>query len=500
MVIYMKRKRLILLGLIAFTSFSLLSATSLNNLVNEAVNNSDQITNLKLNKDYTMLSIEGSELDAKTKVNVSTQFTSPNTLNSDSYEITSGSSNLVTVIIPGDYIPTSSDQVSDTTTITLDGGLKFNTSANGTDGDPKFDAKTTLGLSHNFLIGDYTNNQKDLNNQITLLKANQTYENGVVDFKQNVYSYVKNILANEKSKADIEKKITDQEKIINDSLKLNQISKDSIAYKQYDLALKAYQDSLETLETQHQALLENFKEYTGIDYKDVDDIRMPNLEINSSSDDSLSVQLAKLNVRIKQDTIDQVEREKTQSYINFATQAEKPYAVMEYDNNGIPTGNRANKDMTLAAQATYGANNFTLNAGTNLDIDFGTSVSPVFQVGGTWTNDTTTESDIIDNKLNENALISAQLAQNATIQSVELTKLSLKSQVTNWNAQYKQLENNIQFNKDNLELKKQMLDLGLATKSEIDDIEFDLSQLNYDKLTLLIDGLTIELDIEQMNL
>ena len=493
MVIYMKRKRLILLGLIAFTSFSLLSATSLNNLVNEAVNNSDQITNLKLNKDYTMLSIEGSELDAKTKVNVSSNFSTPE---SGIYLLDSGSSNLVSVIIPGDYIPTSSDQVSDTTTITLDGGLKFNTSANGTDGDPKFDAKTTLGLSHNFLIGDYTNNQKDLNNQITLLKANQTYENGVVDFKQNVYSYVKNILANEKSKADIEKKITDQEKIINDSLKLNQISKDSIAYKQYDLALKAYQDSLETLETQHQALLENFKEYTGIDYKDVDDIRMPNLEINSSSDDSLSVQLAKLNVRIKQDTIDQVEREKTQSYINFATQVDKPYATYA----DKTTYARANKDMALAAQATYGADNFTLNAGTNLDIDFGTSVTPSFQVGGTWTNDTTTESDIIDNKLNENALISAQLAQNATIQNVELTKLSLKSQVTNWNAQYKQLENNIQFNKDNLELKKQMLDLGLATKSEIDDIEFDLSQLNYDKLTLLIDGLTIELDIEQMNL
>lgn len=493
MVIYMKRKRLILLGLIAFTSFSLLSATSLNNLVNEAVNNSDQITNLKLNKDYTMLSIEGSELDAKTKVNVSSNFSTPE---SGIYLLDSGSSNLVSVIIPGDYIPTSSDQVSDTTTITLNGGLKYNTNANGTDGDPTFDAKTTLGLSHNFLIGDYTNNQKDLNNQITLLKANQTYENGVVDFKQNVYTYVKNILTNEKSKADIEKKITDQEKIINDSLKLNQISKDSIAYKQYDLVLKTYQDSLETLETQHQALLENFKEYTGIDYKDVDDIRMPNLEINSSSDDSLSVQLAKLNVRIKQDTIDQVEREKTQSYINLTTQVDKPYAT--YTN--LTTYARANKDMALAAQATYGADNFTLNAGTNLDIDFGTSVTPSFQVGGTWTNDTTTEIDIIDNKLNENALISAQLAQNATIQSVELTKLSLKSQVTNWNAQYKQLENNIQFNKDNLELKKQMLDLGLATKSEIDDIEFDLSQLNYDKLTLLIDGLTIELDIEQMNL
>ena len=125
MVIYMKRKRLILLGLIAFTSFSLLSATSLNNLVNEAVNNSDQITNLKLNKDYTMLSIEGSELDAKTKVNVSTQFTSPNSLNGNVYEINGGNSNLVSVIIPGDYIPTSSDQVSDTTTITFDGDITY---------------------------------------------------------------------------------------------------------------------------------------------------------------------------------------------------------------------------------------------------------------------------------------------------------------------------------------------------------------------------------------
>ncbi len=107
---------------------------------------------------------------------------------------------------------------------------------------------------------------------------------------------------------------------------------------------------------------------------------------------------------------------------------------------------------------------------------------------------------MINNKLNENALISAQLALNSTVQNQMLTKLNTNSLIINWRAQYNQLEDNIQFNLDNLELKKQMFDLGLATKSEIDDFTFAIEQLNYDKLTLLIDGLSIELDIQDMNL
>ncbi len=474
----MRKKRIIIFSLVLFSGFSILSAKSLETLVKSAIDNSTQITNLELNKNYTMLSLEGSELKPKTKVSFSSEMTKAGS----SYTIGGGSSSLLSVVIPGSYTPTSSNQISDTTTISITGGLDIDSDTSSVTSDG------SLSLSHNFLIGDYTNNQKDINNQITLLKATQAYESGVITFKKNIYSYVTNILTNEKSQRDFEKKIKDQEKTISDGLALNQFTKDALVYKQYNLILKTYKDTLENLQNQKQALLDNFKEYSGVEYQEVDTIREPNLEINNNFNDSISIQLAKLNVKLKQDDIDQVEREKTQQYLNVNTYVQStPYASVSEKN-------------AVGLLATYGADNFTINAGTNLDFTLNTSISPTFKVGGTWTNDTTSESDLINNKLNENELISAQLTLNSTIQNDVLTKLNLNSQITNWKAQYKQLEDNIQFNEENLKLNKQMFDLGLISQKEIDDLSFDLEQLNYDKLSLLLEGLSLELDIEKTNL
>lgn len=474
----MRKKRIIILSLVLLSGFSILSAKSLENLVKSSIDNSTQITNLELNKNYTMLSLEGSELKPKTKVSLSSEITKAGS----SYTVGGGSSSLLSVVIPGSYTPTSANQISDTTTINIAGSLDIDTDKSSVIPDG------SLSLSHNFLIGDYTNNQKDINNQITLLKATQAYESGVITFKKNLYSYVTNILTNEKSQREFEKKIKDQEKTITDGLALNQFTKDALVYKQYNLILKTYKDTLENLKNQKQALLDNFKEYSGVDYQEVDTIREPNLEINNNFNDSISIQLAKLNVKLKQDDIDQVEREKTQKYLNVNTYVQStPYASGSEDN-------------AVGLSATYGADNFTINAGTNLDFTLNTSISPTFRVGGTWTNDTTSESDLINNKLNENELISAQLTLNSTIQNDVLTKLNLNSQITNWIAQYKQLEDNIQFNEDNLKLNKQMFDLGLVSQKEIDDLSFDLEQLTYDKLSLLVEGLSLELDIEKTNL
>ncbi len=483
MVIDMKRRRFILLGLVFLLSSSFLSATSLKTLVDNSIKTSDQITNLSLNREYTMLTLEVSDLEADPVISVSTNLSTPTTL-TDYYELDGGSSNLLTVVIPGEISPTSENSVTDTTTIGLNAGIKYDPNSTSN----IIDANGALSLSHNFLLGDYTDNRDNLNNQLTLLSANQTYELGLIEYKKNVYSYVSNIISNEKSQKDLEKKITDQQKVIDDALKLNQITKDSIYYQQYTLVLNSYNDALENLKIQRDSLFENFREYTGLDYEVVDEIRDPNLEILKSIEDSLSVQIAQINVNLKQEAIDLVERENTQSYIIGGAQIVRPYT-------------NSTNDMSVGLQAQYGANNISFTATTNMDIDFSNSdIDPYLQIGGTWTNDTTTESDIIQNKINENALISAQLALNSAKQAKQLSYLSLNTQIINWKSQYKQLLDNIQFKKDNLELNEKMFDIGLVAQSDIDDIIFEISQLDYDKMILLIDGLSIELEIKKLNL
>lgn len=491
----MKKKKILTLFLILISSISFLSAKSLESLVNDSIETSTQITNLELNRNYTLLVLESSDLDTKTKISVGLNAYTLSAENSSSnkysqYYVDGGTSKLLNIVIPGSYTPTSAEQVSDTTTISLDGGILYDSESS----NQEFDVRGNLSVSHNFLIGDYTNNRTDLENQITLLNANKTYELGLITFKENVYNYVSSILNNEKSQREFEKKIKDQQTLIDNSLALNKINKDSITYKQYSLILKTYQDTLATLKIQYQSLIESFKDYTGLDYESVDEIREPNLEIPETNEDSLSVEIARLNVRLKQDFIDQVEREKTQSYMNVGTSIDRPYAIYS-------SSTRYNEDMSVAAQATYTADNFSINAATQVNIDFtDNTYTPGFKIGGTWTNDTTTDKDIIDNKINENELVKAQLELNSTLQSKFLTKLSLNSDVINWMSQYNQLKDQLDFNQDNLNLQKQMLEVGLVSQSEIDDLIFDIEQLNYDKKMLLIDGLNIELDIAKMNL
>lgn len=479
----MKRKKIILIVLIVLMNISFLSATSLKTLVDKSIKTSDQITNLTLNREYSMLTLEVSELEAEPMISSSVDFSTPA---SDTYILNGGTSNILTVVLPGEITPTSENSVSDTTTIAVNGGLTY--IPNNSSGDD-LDSNASLTVSHNFLMGDYTNNKKDLNNQLTLISANQTYESGLIDFKKNVYSYVSNIISNEKSQRDLEKKIKDQQKVIDDALKLNQISTDSIYYQQYILVLNSYLDALENIQIQRDSLSDNFKQYTGIEYQNVDEIRDPNLDISNSIDDSLSVQLAQLNVNLKQEAIDQVEREVTQSYVKGLAQIAKPYSTS------------STNDMSLALQATYNANNVSFYAGTNLNLTLSSfEVEPSVQIGGSWNNDTTTEGDIIQNKIRGNELISAQLALNSAKQSKQLSYLTLNTQIINWKSQFKQLIDNIKFKEDSLELNKQMFEVGLVSQSDIDDIVFEIEQLNYDKMTLLIDGLSIELDIAKLNL
>ena len=51
-----------------------------------------------------------------------------------------------------------------------------------------------------------------------------------------------------------------------------------------------------------------------------------------------------------------------------------------------------------------------------------------------------------------------------------------------------------------LELQKQMFNIGLISQRDLDELQFEIEQLNYDKMTLLIDGLNIELDIAKLKL
>lgn len=482
----MVNKKIVILSLVLLSTFSYLGAQSLETLVDNSIEKSSQIKTLDLNKRYTLLNLQRSELPPKPTVNVDVN----SQMGEDTYTVEGGYNGLVSIIIPGDHIPTSPTGVSNTTTISLGGGLLHDR----TGASPKTDLKGSATVYHNFLLGDYSNNENSLNSELTRLRADQAYKNGEISFKKNVYNYVSSIILNEKSQRDIEKKIVDQEKTIKDSLALGYITKDSLSYRQNNLILKTFKDSLENIQFQKESLLKNFKEYTGIDYVQVDEVREPNLEIkDSQNNNSISVQLATINKELKNNKIAQVEKKKTQSYINVGGRVDRPYpkTILEVKN----------EDMSVAAEATYNANNFSVNAGTQVNIDFSNNtVKPGFSVGGTWTNNTTNESDNIQNQLNENELNSAIIALNSTIQSQQLNKLTLNSQITNWKSQYNQLMDNIKFKEDDLKIKEEMFTLGLSSQKELDDLAFEIEQLNYDKKALLIDGLSIELDIEKLQL
>jgi hypothetical protein len=484
-----------------------LYSQSLSDLLTKAQEESNTATALTINKEQSLLTISMNNLSRNNSYSINPTMTaylpeystdSSATETESTYSI-GGAGNLLVFTFPGSKHIANSKPIYDDTNLYLDLGTNIYYDSDG--GSLYYSISPKLGADHTFLYGEYDTIQEDATEQINYLTVDQSYQSGLIDYKKSVLNMVKSIITNEQSQKKLEKSIEDTETTIKNNLELELYNTSTVAYKSDMITLNSLKNTLENTINQREQLESRFKDYAGFDYEGVDSIDVPNLNVNPSQEDSITVQIAKLKLQLAQNTVDEVIKDKDRSSL-LISGSDTP----TYYNYSIPVSTKTS-DRRLGNKAnvslTYTADDFSVGGDISLATTYDDgdwTNQPTITFGGTWTNDSTKEYDIIESKKNANELIAAQSSLSSALSEYSYQKINLKSDIDTWNFTYSQLKDNMEIAEENNKLTQQMFDLGLKSQSELDKSNLDYEQMKYDELTTLIDGWLVELDIESLNL
>ncbi len=489
-----KSKKLIVALMVA-TSLTLpIFAQSLQSSIEVALKKSDTIKSLEINKQQSLLTVELSNVDREVSYAVAPYVSSTVEDSSTStYSLSPNASHLVYINIPGSYEPTTSGAATDDTNVNFD----LNSTIVFSDNETYYSTSPTLSVDHTFLFGEYDTDSKDLNEQVNLLSIEKTYRQGIISFKENLLNLFKAFNTNAKNIEATENSIKLSEKNISDKLALDFYNDTSVTYKSDMATLQNLKNTLANLNSQKEAMLTQYKNYTGEDYVGIDTVEVPFLEIPSNTNDSLSVQIAQLNLQIAQNDVDEVNKSKDRSSAKLSgslSTTQSDYGVLSdnyysYDYSSY----------TGTVGLDYGTDNLSFNGSVSLTSENSDS-SLTIGLGGRWTNDTSTRVDLIESKKSSNNLISAQNTLSNVLLTSSYDKINAQSEIDSWNFKYSQIQDSLKIAQDNIELDQQMFDLGLKNQQEVDASIFNLSQLKYDELDVLLDGWITELTIESLAL
>ena len=489
--------------LIAFSLTLPAYSESLSSLLTAAQKNSEAISTLEVNRQQSLLTIEMNDIGRQTSytINPSLKSSYSNTTNANAYNFVGESGNLVSITIPGVRESSDPNAMLDDTHLYLNSD--FVVINDHEDNSFYYGINPSIVLDHTFLFGQYNTKESDITKQINILTVNQSYESGVLNYKKTALGYIRSIISNTKDQESVQNSIDDMETTIQNKLDLEMYTKDTVAYKSDLISLTNLKNSLINLKAQKESLLTRFKDYAGTDYVDIDDIELPELEIKTSNEDSLSVQLAKLKLQLAQNNIDEVNNEANRSSLTVNGGIATNQNSYSYDTTYTTYTEKYNSDYTGSVGASYLADNVGLSGYASIKSTYDGSTwsyVPSLTISGKWSNDTTKRQDVIINKKNSNALIVAQSELNTTISDDTYNRIKVQSDADSWKFKYSQIKDSLEISKEQVELDKQMLELGLKSQSELDTTVFNYEQLKYDELTCLIDGWLVSLDIESLNL
>lgn len=501
------KPRKILVAVLMASSLTLpLYSQSLNDLLTRAQKESNTAIALSLNKEQSLLTISMNDLSRDITYSIKPTITATlptSATNSADKRDTStysfgGNGKLVAFNFPGSKHIANSKSVYDDTNLYLDLGTSLYSNSSSL----YYSLSPSMRLDHTFLFGEYDTISEDSTQQINYITVDQSYRSGMIDYKIAVLNMVKNIIINEKNQDKLESSIEEAEKAIKNNLDLQLYNKTTVGYKADMITLNSLKNTLENALAQRVQLESRFKDYTGFIYEGVDLIEKPNLDVEPTLDDSLSVKIAKLKLQIAQNAVDEIVKDKNRSSLTISgsdTPTLNSYSLNSLDAKVEDRNLSNNANVNL----NYTADDFSISGTASLNTTYNDSDwtnTPSFALSGSWTNDSTKEYDIIENKKNANELIAAQSVLSSTLSDNSYKKMNLKSDIDLWNFTYSQLEDNIEISEESIKLTKQMFDLGLKSQAELDKSNLDFDQMKYDELTTLIDGWLVELDIETLNL
>ncbi len=457
------KKNLITIFLLMTAVLLSVGASTLDEILESAKENSISYQNYALNYQVDLISLSDLEKDDKVTVSVS-GLVNP-LLNADNEDLNGININLskVSVTLPNDGNTTFTGRTSLTTMYKS--------------GETKFTAG--LGVSHTFDFASYsTDKSEDLNYTSQKYSTERSNKENELKFEQNVLNTIKSILSSESSLESSRFNVERQQKAYDKLVTLKSYSEGSSTYISTLNSLNSLKSSLKAAEEQYSQLLAQYKNLTGLDWDGLDDLTAPTLSLTTYENGNTSVLLASLSAESSEESY-----RKALSEANVSTLR----ATLSADYSEV------SKTYSLSGSATYKATNWDVSVTPGLDITTDGDTTPTVTISGSWNNNTS-DSDKTVNK----ALINSQVAANNYISALtnyEMDANSYALEIINWNTKLKEAENEMEYQKLLLDNTQALYDLGLETEENLKGAEISYAKSKTDYTITIIEGLSLERDL-----
>lgn len=353
--------------------------------------------------------------------------------------------------------------------------------------------------SHTFTIGYQDDTSTTLTNEQTALASASSYEKNKILFERSLLDTITNLIKNEQNTKQTQKDRADLQKALSDDQTLRLVHEGSVAFAARKQALDAKDQALESYTKTRPLLLQQFEQLSSFPWEGLDEIPLPKLAFKQNAAGNSTVKKAQYDLDIAQENLKVYEASLTNSaivvqggvtlYTSYTGSLGSPASY------GLSTKNGAQAHIG----ATYKAKNVTLGTSFSADNTSG-SITPTFTVSGTWTNDTTTATEQKTLLQMQNKVVLAQIAYNDALSTYLHDANALGQSIASWNLKYALLQSSQDYNKQYLDQQKQLLSKGLATQKTIDDASFAVEMDSYSLATLLLEGISLELDIRNLNI
>ena len=463
-----------------------LTAVTLDDLLQQAVDNSSAMRNLEITRSNVLLQQAATKIDDGVKVSVkSGTLKYSNSIDTSSNWDISGQR----VSLLGSSVEVALPNDGETTfTLSVD---PFSWRQGGSSWDYLEDP--SLSVSHRFTYGLTQDSLKDLNTRQTELSANSSYENTRLSFANTLYTQIISLVNNEKTIKSSTQKLADTKKALSDRLTLGQIKEGSLAYQAQDQAIKLSEGTLESLQATRDLLLRQFEMVVGVPYPDeITALREPNLSFVMNVNASTSIALKNIDLQKAKETL--------------------ALQIAQYTNKALVVGGSASytdsitqtssgKRLTLGAQAALGGKNFSISTGVGGTYNFDDNkLSPSVSISGTWSNNPTSSKELLDIQQLENNVLLAEIAYNNAVDEYMQSAIDIQNKIASWQLDYALLLQTIQYNKDLLKQQQDLFEKGLATKKQVEDASFTVELDEYDLKVTLLEGLKLENSIKQLTI
>lgn len=465
-------KKAFLVIVVSLFALSSVFSVSLDEIINGAKELSPTYQNVILSYENSLINIRSLERKDKVGVSVSASVNplyEENSLLGGSVETKKGinTSSTATLTLPNDGKTTISGEVG---VKTLYDGSSTTTSL-------------SLDASHTF---DFTGYSSSTTDDLTLATTKYSTElskaTSELNFEKSVINTVSAILSYEKNIKKAQKSVDDQKSIIEKMETLGTYSKSSTTYINAVNVLNQLQSSLDSAQKQYENALKSFEKVSGMEWKGLDDIPEPVLDLKIYDNGNTSVLISSLKAEAAVE--------------NYKAEVAK-LNPMNLSVSGKVNGTISDSSSTsISTSLSYTGDNWSISATPGLSITKDKTV-PSLTISGRWSNGgTMNTSDEDALSASSNKMVSAENDYRDAFSSYFDEAQSLSLRILSWEAEYSNAKASLDYAKMMYENEKVMLEYGFSTEKDVRSAELSVISAEYDLKMTMLEGLSLERDLK----